>query len=174
MKTLKDWTIDKQKTLPEKVEKVPVIEEYEVTDEPFFEEDTQHHQNHQHPATPPAVLIMRRKAVRNYPGNKSVALYYIDKLDKYVTIPYDHLQWSAMPEEVGVLEKLKEIKESNQQQTIIHVDGSQSKIDVATASSILTVYRALNEENKAKVEEMAKESNIQMNKLTEFAKNYFK
>ena len=35
----------------------------------------------------PGTLILRRKAVRQYPGNKSVALYYIEKLDKYVTIP---------------------------------------------------------------------------------------
>jgi hypothetical protein len=38
-------------------------------------------------STFPATLILRRKAVRQYPGNKNVALYYIEKLDKYVTIP---------------------------------------------------------------------------------------
>ena len=44
---------------------------------------------------PPAVLIMKRKSVRQFPDGQRVALYYVDKLDKYVTVPYTAMQWST-------------------------------------------------------------------------------
>lgn len=37
---------------------------------------------------PPAVLILRRKSVRQYPGGLMVALYFNDKLNQYFSIPY--------------------------------------------------------------------------------------
>lgn len=52
---------------------------------------------------PPAVLIMKRKWVRQFPNNQRVALYYVDKINKYVTVPYTAMQWSAsggMDEEI--------------------------------------------------------------------------
>jgi hypothetical protein len=38
---------------------------------------------------PPALLLMKRKSIRNFNNGQKVALYYIEKLHKYVTIPYD-------------------------------------------------------------------------------------
>ena len=50
---------------------------------------------------PPAVLIMRRKSIRQFPNGQRVALYYVDKINKYVTVPYMASMWSTpMPEEV--------------------------------------------------------------------------
>lgn len=40
------------------------------------------------PNDPPSVLIMKRKSIRQFGNGQRVALYYIDKLDKYVSIPY--------------------------------------------------------------------------------------
>ena len=49
---------------------------------------------------PPMVLIMRRKTVRQFPNGQRVALYYVDKINKYVTVPYTASMWSTpMPEE---------------------------------------------------------------------------
>jgi hypothetical protein len=36
----------------------------------------------------PVVLILKRKAIRVYPDNQKVALYYSQALDKYVSIPF--------------------------------------------------------------------------------------
>jgi len=47
------------------------------------------------PMDPPTVLIMKRKSVRQFPDGQRVALYYVDKLDKYVTVPYTAMQWST-------------------------------------------------------------------------------
>jgi hypothetical protein len=38
---------------------------------------------------PPNILVMKRKSIRNFNNGQRVALYYIEKLNKYVTIPYD-------------------------------------------------------------------------------------
>ena len=50
---------------------------------------------HQKTMDPPAVLIMKRKSVRQFPNDQRVALYYVDKIDKYVTVPYTAMQWSS-------------------------------------------------------------------------------
>lgn len=52
---------------------------------------------------PPAVLVMKRKSVRQFSNGQRVALYYVDKIDKYVTVPYTAMQWSStgsMDEEI--------------------------------------------------------------------------
>ena len=46
------------------------------------------------PMDPPSVLLMKRKSVRQFPDGQRVALYYVEKLDKYVTVPYTAMQWS--------------------------------------------------------------------------------
>ena len=38
---------------------------------------------------PPTMLVMRRVSIRQFPNGQYVALYYIDKMNKYVTIPLD-------------------------------------------------------------------------------------
>jgi hypothetical protein len=41
----------------------------------------------------PAVLVMRRTAIRMFPGGQKIALYKVDKINKYVTVPYDNQNW---------------------------------------------------------------------------------
>ena len=44
---------------------------------------------------PPAVLVMRRKWIRQYPNQQRVAIYLVDKINKYITVPYTEYQWSS-------------------------------------------------------------------------------
>jgi hypothetical protein len=53
----------------------------------------------------PSVLILKRKAIRVYPDNQKVALYYSQALDKYVTIPFSDIQ-------LGINEETKSKKET--------------------------------------------------------------
>lgn len=48
----------------------------------------------------PTVLILKRKAIRVYPDNQKVALYYSQALDKYVTIPFSDIQTSLNEEQI--------------------------------------------------------------------------
>lgn len=45
----------------------------------------------------PPTLIMKRKAIRIYPGNQKVALYYIQAIDRFVTIPFGGGMSTAIP-----------------------------------------------------------------------------
>ena len=45
---------------------------------------------------PPTILIMRRKSIRLFPNGQRVAMYYVDKINKYVTIPYTAHQWGEV------------------------------------------------------------------------------
>jgi len=39
-------------------------------------------------ATMPSILVLKRKAIRVYPGGQNVGLYYSQQLDKYVAVPF--------------------------------------------------------------------------------------
>lgn len=61
-------------------------------------------EDHGVPMDPPAVLIMKRKSIRQFPNNQRVAMYYVEKINKYVTVPYTAMQWSSsspMDEEIN-------------------------------------------------------------------------
>ena len=108
-------------------------------------------QDHGHPKDPPAILIMRRKAIRQYPNGQRVALYYVDKLNKYVTVPYSDMQWSAMPE--GYTPPTKQELREDRLQTIM----SLKNVSQVFAEEVLKVYKKLNEQNKEKFIELAEQ-----------------
>lgn len=54
---------------------------------------------------PPNILIMKRQSIRQYPNNQRVALYFVDKINKYVTVPYTAMQWSSSSPTSSVAEE---------------------------------------------------------------------
>lgn len=50
----------------------------------------------------PTIIILKRKAIRIYPDNQKVALYYSQALDKYVTIPFGTFGDAPMNEAVVI------------------------------------------------------------------------
>jgi len=40
---------------------------------------------------PPAMIIMKRIAIRQYPNGQKVALYYARTINKYLTVPYNDI-----------------------------------------------------------------------------------
>ena len=104
---------------------------------------------------PPMVLIMRRKTVRQFPNGQRVALYYVDKINKYVTVPYSAMQWSAsVEEELNSHDKLKMVIENN-------------NVGSEVSNDIFKIYNRLNEANKQKFLEMAEQN---FNNLLSFVK----
>jgi hypothetical protein len=168
MKSMKDF-LDSRKPLPEVVEEeVITIEELEAMDEALMEGD----EVKSHPMDPPAILIMRRKSIRQFPNNQRVAMYYVDKINKYVTVPYVAMQWSAsMPEEVSgnIINSLENIVETQKEKFVQFDDGKTLRVDEQTAKNILKVYSALNEDNKQKLAEMAQTNKENFVKVSNFA-----
>lgn len=52
-------------------------------------------EDHDKQMDPPNILIMKRKSIRQFPNGQRVALYHVDKINKYVTVPYTAMQWSS-------------------------------------------------------------------------------
>jgi hypothetical protein len=54
----------------------------------------------------PTVLVLRRKAVRMYPDNQQVVLYYAQSIDKYVSIPFGNdVSVAAVNEEINIMNR---------------------------------------------------------------------
>jgi hypothetical protein len=128
------------------------------------------------PTDPPPILIMRRKSIRQFPNGQSVALYQIDKLNKYITIPYYGKNWAneetelqLEPIEENVMHHLKNIVNNSQAKSVKFKDGSSMKVDVQTANAILKVHGAVNDENKEKISQMAHKSKTHFKKVSDFA-----
>ena len=175
MKTLNDFLKGEEIVLLEEVEEAVEPEVLMVTEEP----DVKGKQVHHLPIDPPNVLIMRRKSVRKFPNGQRVALYYVDKIDKYVTVPYTSMQWSAStPEEVeysgevigeGVISQLRNIVEDKSFNRVQFEDGKRKLVTVELAEMILKVYNVLNESNKKQLAEMANKNKEQFGRVVDFA-----
>lgn len=115
---------------------------------------------------PPTVLVMRRKSVRQFPNGQRVALYYIDKLNKYVTVPYDDIEFASMYEE-KIIDQIKDIKENI---VVEHLDGSKTEVTPKVAHKIHELYNSLNESNKNRLVNMLEESNKHFQTIAKFSK----
>ena len=124
---------------------------------------------------PPFVLVLKRKAIRLYPNDTKVALYYNQKLDKYFSIPYgSSVDGPIQAEEVEVVEEavmdqLHKIVANKQAQSVKFADGSSRKVDHYTASAITQVHNALNDDNKKKFADMVHKSPAHLAKASDFA-----
>ena len=132
---------------------------------------------------PPAVLILKRKAIRVYPNDTRVALYYSERLKKIFTVPYNTSKENnfgpiVQAEETEIAEShmidLQKIKDTHQHGNIKHADGTSSKVDVQTAHAILTVHKALNDENKKKFSDLVGRSKQHLQKAADFSFKHLK
>lgn len=170
MKSLKDFINIQENVEPVEQENIVTLEILELQDGPLFEGSAKNHH-----MDPPAVLVMRRKSIRQFPNNQRVAMYYIDKLDKYITVPYETAHWSdkgsvpAMEEVDNVIEFLETIVENRLPKTITFADGKSTKVEPKIAEAILRIHSALSEENKQKISEMAIQSKEDFGKVVDFA-----
>jgi hypothetical protein len=64
------------------------------------------------PRNIPMIIILKRKAIRVFPDNQTVALYYTQALDKYVSVPFSGPTGKALG--MYVNEETEEIKEEEE------------------------------------------------------------
>jgi len=118
---------------------------------------------------PPAMLVMRRKSIRQFPNGQRVALYYVDKINKYVTVPYESMQWAAIKEET-VFEKVKLVRENKKAIVVEHLDGSTTEVTPKVANDIMQLYKKINETNKQKLADMLEASSKHFQTIVKFSK----
>ena len=139
-------------------------EEYELTEAPIdFDKD------------PPFVLVLNRRAIRLYPNDMKVAIYYNKKLDKYFSVPYGGgVNAPVQAEEVeqveeAVMDQLHKIVSGKQAQKVKFGNGQSQSVDHYTASAITQVHNALNDDNKKKFADMVHKSPAHLAKAADFA-----
>lgn len=91
----------------------------------------------------PQVLILKRAFIQRFPNGQQVALYHSEHLDQYITVPLDGSQFSNTTE--AVIEKLTQISETDDVQTILFDDLSELNINKECADIILN-FISSNEE----------------------------
>lgn len=125
---------------------------------------------------PPFTLVLKRKAIRMYPNDTKIALYYNDRLKKYFSIPYsdkENIDAPVQAEEVqideAVMDTLHKIVAGKSAQRVKFATGETRKVDHYTASAITQVHKALNDENKKKLSDMVHKSPAHLEKAAAFA-----
>lgn len=137
-----------------------------ATSEPMIEGRT----GQPHEKDPPAILIMRRKSVRSFPNGQRVALYYVDKINKYVTVPYEDMQWGASFTEETVIDQLGYSAQYGEKVIVEHFDGTTTEVTPQMAQNIMALYRKINEANKAKMLDMLEASSKHFQTIAKFSK----
>ncbi len=125
---------------------------------------------------PPFTLVLKRKAIRLYPDKTKIALYYNDKLGKLFSVPYTTdkdgesvVQAEEVIEEMHVMDHLHKIVDGRAKQRVKFANGQTRSIDSFTASAVVQLHKALNDENKKKLRDMVHKSPEHLGKAADFA-----
>lgn len=164
MINLKEFLKKQQNEDSQKSDEVVLPEELEVTEIPMMEGFV----GKERDRDPPAILVMRRKSIRQFPNGQRVALYYVDKINKYVTIPYSDMEWSVKEE--TIFDKIKEARVSNKNVVVEHFDGTTTEVTPLDAKNIIDFYRKVNESNKKKMLDMLEASAEHFRNIAKFSK----
>ena len=122
---------------------------------------------------PPAVLVIKRKAVRLYPDGTRVALYFSDKLKRYFTVPYatfgsdsSAIQAESFIDELRSSSKLTE-------ETLLQLgDGTEVEMTPAMIEQIVNTYDNLIEKNKEQFINFLTSSEESFDKAYEFCRSH--
>ena len=107
---------------------------------------------------PPPVLLLKRKAIRMYPDDTRIALYYSQKLDRHFSIPYGpNIGENPIQAEGNVM----------------HLeDGNVVELTEEMTHLISETYDSLSDNNKNKFLEKLVESIESFGKVYEFCQQY--
>ena len=112
---------------------------------------------------PPAVLVIKRKAVRLYPDGTRIAMYWSDKLKRVFSLPYGPAVDAVVQAEEYVQELL------NSEEVFLN-DGNTLTLCEETKQVLIDTYSQLDEENKQVFWQQLTESITTFGQLNEFCR----
>jgi len=112
---------------------------------------------------PPAVLVIKRRAVRLYPDGTRIALYFSDKLKRVFSVPYGPTIDSPIQAEAYI----KELMEAEE---LLLDDGNVINLNEETKQQIINTYGQLEEDSKNYFWQQLTESVATFGKLYEFCR----
>ena len=127
---------------------------------------------------PPAMLLLKRQAIRLFPNGQRVALYMDNKYGLTFPVPYDTSgsgfgaalnTVSSGP--IGAAKTSGPIAGyvNEENVSVLLSTGEEVSVDKNDLNKIYEVYHSLNEENKQKFSDMLLENTETFNKAKEFA-----
>jgi hypothetical protein len=134
----------------------------------------------------PAMLVLKRIGIRNYPNGQSVALYYNSALDLNVSVPFSRssldpdgrlgtpvqvgslLPAAAISE--GVIGTLKDIAQKQSSGSVQFKNGASEEVHPAIAQQIIDVHSKLDNSNKDKFERLVNVGPAGLQKITHWLK----
>ncbi len=116
---------------------------------------------------PPSMLIMHRKSIKNIGGDQFVATYYINELNRYISIPYGKgIDSSLYYVRENFINYLALISNSKENYTIKFNDNSELNINNECATNILNL---VTEENKEPLIDYILESDKNFLEILEYS-----
>lgn len=94
----------------------------------------------------PVVLILKRKAIRVYPDNQKIALYYSQALDKYISIPF-----GPKTDELGI--HMNEETQKEMTKIKFSMNESRESVPVSKESSFKRNLEQIRESKKEEIDE---------------------
>lgn len=117
---------------------------------------------------PPFTLVLKRKAIRLYPNDTKIALYYSDRLKTYFSVPYSNIEGQVQGPIMAREQTESSLSEQIKEGIIYHKNGTQSEINEQTGDLLINVYNSLNENNKQKFESLIVSNINGLHKAIEF------
>lgn len=120
---------------------------------------------------PPAMLLLKRQAIRMFPNGQRVALYVDNQFGLTFPVPYDQsgagfkAMNSVSPGPINAQQGY--VNEGTV--PVIFATGEEILVEKTVMDKIKSVFESLNDENKQRLSDMVLESEETFNKVKEFA-----
>ena len=119
--------------------------------------------------TPPAMLLLKRQAIRVFPNGQRIALYIDNKYGLTFPVPFDEAGGFGNVNTVGNAMKGYVNEEMI---PIVFSTGEEIEVEKEVMDKIKEVHDSLNEENRTRLNDMILESEESFNKVKDFALSF--
>lgn len=119
---------------------------------------------------PPAMLLLKRQAIRMFPNGQRIALYTDNKYGLTFPVPYDESGAGFGAVSTMGSGPINAMKGYVNEETVpvVFASGEEIEVEQEVLNKIAEVYDSLNEENRQKLNDMILESHESFNKIKEF------
>jgi hypothetical protein len=122
-------------------------------------------------ADPPAMIVLRRLGIRNYPTGAKVALYRNDKMNLDVSVPYfpdsgsggkvgygsivkEDLNTLQIVIDESIVQSLRAIMKKDKPGIVTFANGTTATVQPSTAKNIVDLHGKVNKRNKQNLGQM--------------------
>jgi len=120
---------------------------------------------------PPAMLLLKRQAIRVFPNGQRVVMYSDNKYGLTFPVPYDYDKGFGVVNTSGTMQNQPAAKGyvNEEMIPIIFASGEQIEVEKQTMDKIAKVHSLLNEENKSRLRDMTLQDKEAFEKVKQFA-----